>query len=109
MFREPIDEPEPELSEDGIREILLDLHIIERQYGMVILAITRRDVEDAWKEDHFADELDPPDFTDELWTKFQTTYEWNKGLLEVMWQEASSLLTVAMSDFAKENSTERLK
>lgn len=109
MFREPIDEPEPEPSEDGIREILLDLHIIERQYGMVILAITRRDVENAWKEEHFADDLEAPEFTDELWTKFQTTYEWNKGLLEVMWEEASSLLTVAMSDFVKENRTDRLE
>lgn len=91
MFREPIDEPEVERTglsvslPSDLDKLIAHLYAMEKQYGIVITVVTRGDVEDAWRQDHFADDLDAPPFTDELWDKFQETWEWRKGLSEVMW------------------------
>lgn len=93
MFREPLDEPdteatvnEPSFSLPSDLQILIEhLYSLQRQYGIIISAITRGDVEDAWQQDFIADDKDAPPFTDEMWGKFQDTYAWRKGLQEVMW------------------------
>lgn len=93
MFREPIDEPEVERPEQGLSftlpgdltPLIAHLYALERQYGIVVTVVTRGDVEDAWREDHLADDKDAPPFTDEMWDKFQDTWAWRKGLSEVMW------------------------
>ena len=91
MFREPIDEPEVERTglsvslPSDLDKLITHLYAMEKQYGIVITVVTRGDVEDAWENDHLADDLDAPPFTDELWDKFQETWEWRKGLSEVMW------------------------
>ena len=94
MFREPIDEPETERPDDtglsvtlpaDLDKAITHLYSMEKQYGIVITVVTRGDIEDAWRENHLADDLDAPPFTDEMWSKFQNTWAWRKGLSEVMW------------------------
>lgn len=90
MFREPIDEPDPEpnplrFTPEQMKELITHLYSLEKQYGIVVTIVTRGDIEDAWREGHFADGEDAPPFTDEMWDKFQDTWAWRKGLSEAMW------------------------
>jgi len=93
MFREPIDEPEMERPDPGaafslpsdLDKLITHLYALEKQYGIVVTVVTRGDIEDAWREGHFADGDDAPIFTDEMWDKFQDTWAWRKGLSEAMW------------------------
>lgn len=91
MFREPIDEPETPPSGASFRlpsdleKLITHLYALEKQYGIVVTVVTRGDVEDAWREGHFAGGDDAPLFTDEMWDKFQDTWAWRKGLSEAMW------------------------
>jgi hypothetical protein len=93
MFREPLDEPDTERAESErsfalpseLQELIEHLYSMQRQYGIIVSAITRGDIEDAWQQDFLADGKDAPPFTDEMWRKFQDTYAWRKGLAEVMW------------------------
>ena len=90
MFREPIDEPDPEpnplrYTPEQMTELIAHLYSMEKQYGIVVTVVTRGDVADAWREDYLADDKDAPPFTDEMWDKFQDTWAWRKGLSEAMW------------------------
>ena len=74
MFREPIDEPDPEPSElrftpSEMTDLIQHLYSLEKQYGIVVTFVTRGDIEDAWRQDHFADDKEAPPFTDEMWDK----------------------------------------
>ena len=106
MFREPFSEPEvvskSNPSPEEIRELIANLYKMEKQYGIVITAITRDDVTDAWINEFLADDKEAPPFTDELWNKFQDTYEWRKGFAEVMWDAVHQLMVSAMYDFVSE-------
>ena len=91
MFREPIDEPDTGESGAAFRlpsdlsKLIDHLYSLEKQYGIVVTVVTRGDIEDAWKQDHLADDKDAPPFTDEMWGKYQDTWAWRKGLSEAMW------------------------
>lgn len=107
MFREPYAEPEHapagrRYSDEELREVISHLYKMERQYGIVIAVITKGDVEEAWNNEFFSDDKEPPPFTDEVWSKFQDTYEWRKGFADVMWNGVHETLTDTMVDFVRE-------
>ena len=111
MFRENWEEPLPDtttastalrFSASEIDDLIKHLYLLERQYGIVLTAITRGDVEEAWKNEFLADGKEAPPFTDEVWDKFQDTYEWRKGFAEVMWDAVHQLMVGAMYDFVLE-------
>lgn len=105
MFREPIDEPDPEPSElrftpSEMTDLIQHLYSLEKQYGIVVTFVTRGDIEDAWRQDHFADDKEAPPFTDEMWDKFQDTWAWRKGLSEVMWDGVWETIQDGLRDIA---------
>jgi len=113
MFREnweealPSDTPtlDVKFTPDQIDDLIKHLYRLEKHYGIVVTAITRGDVEEAWKNEFLAGDKEAPTFTDELWDKFQDTYEWRKGFAEVMWDAVHQLMVGAMYDFVLEQET----
>lgn len=113
MFRENWEEPMSEapttstlrFTSEQIDDLVKHLYLLEKQYGIVITVVTRGDVEEAWKNEFVAEDKEAPTFTDELWDKFQDTYEWRKGFAEVMWDAVHQLMVGAMYDFVLEQET----
>ncbi len=105
MFREPIDEPDPEPSElrftpSEMTDLIQHLYSLEKQYGIVVGVVTRGDIEDAWQQDHLADDKEAPSFTDEMWEKFQDTWAWRKGLSQAMWDGVWETIQDGLRDIA---------
>lgn len=117
MFREPFEEPEMDKSTKestftlpkDLDALLAHLYLLERQYGIVITAVTRGDVEDAWQNSHFSDGKESPVFTNEMWDKFQDTWAWRKGLSQVMWDGVWDCLNNGIDDMKEKLSDEVAK
>jgi hypothetical protein len=115
MFREPFEEPDAEPADAGLTvtlpadldKLITHLYAMEKQYGIVITVVTRGDIEDAWQQDHLADDLDAPPFTDEMWDKYQDTWAWRKGLSEAMWDGVWDTISDGLRD-VKDNLSETL-
>ena len=81
---------ENELEEMDFNSVLKLLNKIERIHQCRISLITRRDVEDEFRDvvlneaDGSSEQLDTK-MTDEQWEIFQHSWFWRKGYSEIMW------------------------
>ena len=100
------------MNHDFINEITEDEAInliiaIEQKFGFAGTTFTRGDAETEWqaqtRSDENGDEINDQPMPDEVWERVQQTWEWRKGINEMLTERGWELVYLAVADAIKED------
>jgi len=92
------------LTEDEAINLII---AIEQKFGFAGTTFNRADAETEWqaqtRSDENGDEINDQPMPDEVWERVQQTWEWRKGINEMLTEHGWELVYLAVADAIKED------